>query len=61
MKFIEKLKYKMIQNLYGKNINKRANEFINVVDEIDEFIGSVLTDKSSSKNKYRGKKRRRRI
>lgn len=57
MKFMEKLKYKIVQNLYGKNINKRANEFLNSVGEMDEFIGSVLMDNASSKNK--GKKRRR--
>lgn len=59
MKIREKLKYKMIQKLYGKNINKRANKFINSVDEIDEFIGVILTEKLSSKNKSRVKKRKR--
>lgn len=59
MKLKEKIKYKIVQNLYGKNFNKKANKLIDSVDEIDDFIGGVLDKNTSKENKYKYKKRRR--
>jgi len=59
MKLKEKIRYRILQNLYGKKFNKKANKFIDSVDEIDDFIGEVLDKNTSKDNKYKVKRRRR--